>query len=95
VVANSVNSITSSPPATLTVRLRQVTPFSLSVPVSAAGGFTFDINGPSGTNYVVWRSTDLVTWTAIKTNFSSTGTVHFTDSNSPPSGASYRTMLSP
>jgi T5SS/PEP-CTERM-associated repeat protein len=94
VVANSVNSITSSV-ATLTVRVTQVTPLTLSLPAFGAGAFSFDITGPSGTNYVVLRSTDLVHWTPIRTNFTSTGTVHFSDASPPAVGAFYRSMLSP
>jgi hypothetical protein len=93
-VSNPAGS-TNSPPATLSVYVPAVVPLTLSTPAYGAGGFTFDITGPSGTNYVVWRSIDLSTWTAIKTNFSASGTVHFADTNPPAATATYRTMLSP
>jgi T5SS/PEP-CTERM-associated repeat protein len=93
-VSNSAGS-TNSPPATLTVYVPTVVPLSLSLPAYAAGTFSFDITGPGGTNYVILRSTNLANWTPIRTNFSSAGTVHFSDTNPPPAAASYRSMLSP
>jgi hypothetical protein len=93
-VSNSVGS-TNSPPVTLSVYVPAVVPLTLSLPAYSAGTFSFDITGPSGTNYVILRSTNLTTWSAINTNFAASGTVHFSDTNPPSAGASYRTMLSP
>jgi T5SS/PEP-CTERM-associated repeat protein len=93
-VSNSVGS-TNSQPVTLTVYMPTVVPLTLASPSYAAGTFSFDISGPSGTNFVTLRSTNLTTWAPIKTNLSASGIVHFADTNPPSAGASYRTMLSP
>lgn len=94
VVSNAVGKV-SSPAAHLTVQVAGTTAFVLGNLQSANGAWSFDVTSPTQTNVVVWGSADLSHWTALKTNFSSTGTVHFTDSNAPPAVEFYRATLSP
>jgi hypothetical protein len=42
-------------------------------------GFTFQLFGPAGSNYVIQASPDLVNWVPISTNAAPTGSVSFTD----------------
>ena len=94
VVSNAVGSITS-PAAHLTVQMAAAGPFQLANIKPAAGFLSFDITGPSQTNYVIWTSTNLSVWSKLQTNFSASGTVHFTDSNAPAPTRFYRATLSP
>lgn len=94
VVSNSSGSETSSA-ALLSVQTAVSNPFKISTPQWANNTWSLQISGPAQTNYVVWRSTDLMNWTAIKTNFSSTGTVQVSDPNAPPAAGFYRATLNP
>ena len=91
-VTNSAGSASAS--ATLTVNAAS-SPLHLGNPQLAAGSWSFDISGPAQTNYVLWSSTDLSKWSRLQTNFSATGSVHFTDSNAPAPAKFYRATLSP
>ena len=91
VVSNSVGSIISSS-AHLALQVASA-PLSLSTPRLANGGFAFDVAGPGQTNYVIWISADLATWTAYQTNFSANGTLHWIDTNSHAGAAFYRASL--
>jgi hypothetical protein len=96
VAANAAGSITSSPPAMLTVRTSSRLPLTLANIAVTGGVPTFDLTGPANTNYVIWGSTDLLTWTAVGTNFTTNGTLHFSDSGSAPANARYyRSTLGP
>jgi hypothetical protein len=96
VVANAAGAITSSPPALLTVRTSTLLPLMLANMQMSGGVPTFDINGPANTNYVIWSSTNLSTWTSVSTNFTANGIFHFSDSGSPPANARfYRGTLGP
>ena len=94
VVSNAVGLITSTA-AHLTVQQAATGTFVLANVHTAVGFLSFDVAGPAQTNYVIWRSTDLAHWTAIKTNFTATGTLHFTNSTAAAAAQFYRTSLSP
>jgi hypothetical protein len=94
VVSNAVG-ILSSPAAHLTVQGAAPSPLELGNLQRANGSWSFDVTGPAQTNYVLWSSTDLSQWSRLNTNFSATGSVHFTDSNAPASVKFYRATLSP
>lgn len=95
VVSNAVGVITSAA-AHLTVQ-GSATPSSLKLgnPQLVSGSLSFDITGPSQTNYVLWSSTDLSRWASLQTNFSATGSVHFTESNATATVKFYRATMSP
>jgi hypothetical protein len=44
-----------------------------------ADGFHVQLSGPSGSNYVIEASTDLMSWTPLATNSAPSGTVSYTD----------------
>lgn len=46
-----------------------------------AAGFKLHLSGPSGSNYVIYASSDMVNWTPISTNAAPSGTVDFTDTD--------------
>ena len=94
VVSNSVGAVTSSA-AHLTLQTAAPGPFQLANWQLATGSVSFDITSPTQTNVVVWSSTDLAHWTALSTNFSTTGTVHFSGTNGQGSVEFYRATLSP
>lgn len=94
VVSNAVNSITSTA-AHLTVQTAAAGPFQLGNIQTGGGFLSFDITGPSQTNYVIWTSANLSVWSRLQTNFSTTGTIHFTDSNAPAQVRFYKATLSP
>ena len=78
VVANAVTSTTSA------VASLAVTPPTVALSLSDGGGmapngFTFQLSVPAGRTYVVFASTDLLTWTPIATNVAATASVAFTD----------------
>jgi len=93
VVSNAVGVI-SSTAAHLTVQQAATGPFVLANPQVGLGSISFDVTGPAQTNYVLWSSTDLAHWTAIKTNFTATGTLHLTNSDAASPVEFYRTSLS-
>jgi hypothetical protein len=94
VVSNAVGVVTS-PAAHLTVQGAAASSLRLGNLQPASGFWSFDVTGPAQTNYVIWSSTDLSKWATLKTNFSATGSVHFTDSNAPVPAKFYRATLSP
>lgn len=94
VVSNAVGALTSLA-AHLTVQVPSGSVFQMVNLQRASGPWSFDVTGPTQTNYVIWSSTDLARWVALKTNFSATGTLHFTDSNAPAAVRFYRATLSP
>jgi len=78
VVANTVTSTTSA------VASLAVTPAMITLSLGDSGGmasngFTFQSSVPAGRTYVVFASTDLLTWTPIATNVAATASVAFTD----------------
>lgn len=94
-VSNAVGSITSTA-AHLTVQTTSAGPFQLAITPPVNGFLSFNITGPAQTNYVIWTSTNLsAPWSKLQTNFSATGSVHFTDSNAPVATRFYRCTLSP
>jgi hypothetical protein len=93
-VSNSAGTVTSSP-AHLTVEGPPPNAFTIGAPQWSNNTWVLQVSGPAQTNYVLWRSENLATWTAIKTNFSSTGNVQFTDTNSAFGIGYYRSGLSP
>ena len=94
IVSNSVGTATSSA-AHLTVQTTAQAPLQIANWQVANGSISFDVTGPNQTNVVVWSSTDLAHWTALTTNFSSSGTVHFSETNGPAPVEFYRATLSP
>ena len=93
-VSNAVGVVTSTA-AHLTVQSSAPGPVQLRIIQSVNGSFSFDVTGPSQTNYVLWSSMDLFAWSKLATNFSATGTVHFTVSNSVAPVKFYRASLIP
>jgi hypothetical protein len=93
-VSNSVGAVTSTP-AHLTVQTTAPGPFQLGNLQVATGSVSFDIISPPQTNVVVWSSTDLAHWTALTTNSSTTGTVHFSQTNGQGPIEFYRATLTP
>lgn len=93
-VNNSVGLVTSSA-AHLTVQTSPATPLQIASPQWSNNTWTMQVSGPTQTNYVLWRSTNLTSWAPIKTNFSATGTVQFSDTTAPPGSGFYRATLSP
>ena len=80
-ITNGVGSAISSN-ATLIVlasAVSNVVNFVSSGTGLIVSGFKVQLSGPAGSNYVIEASTDLKNWTPIATNFSSTGSVTFTD----------------
>ena len=93
-MSNSVGTVTSSA-AHLTVQTAAPAPLQIANWQVAAGSVSFDVTGPNQANVVVWSSTDLARWTALTTNFSAAGTVHFSETNGQASVEFYRATLSP
>jgi hypothetical protein len=94
VVSNAVGVVTSAP-GLLTVQQPSSGPFQIGNLQTAAGVLSFDITGPSQTNYIIWSSADLSHWKSVQTNFTTTGTLHMTDSNTIGTVEFYRATLSP
>jgi hypothetical protein len=94
VVSNSVGTVTSSV-AHLMVQTAAPGPFQLANWQVATSSVSFDITSPNQTNVVVWSSPDLAHWTALTTNFSTTGTVHFSETNGQGTIEFYRATLTP
>jgi len=60
------------------------------------GLFGFLISGPAGSNVVIQASTNLQTWSSLKTNALDSGTAYFSDSQSATNRRRfYRALLSP
>jgi hypothetical protein len=57
---------------------------SLNMLPAAAGQFAFQLNGQSGTPYILQTSTNLATWTSMSTNLLSSAYMNFT--NAVPQG---------
>ena len=93
-VSNSAGTVTSSP-AHLSVQAPPPVYLTVAGPQWSNGTWILQVSGPAQTNYVLWRSDSFTTWAAIKTNFSGTGSVQFTDTNSASGIGFYRTTLSP
>lgn len=93
-VSNLVAAITS-PAAHLTVQTGAPVLLQLANLQLTSGSLSFDVTGPSQTNIVIWRSLDLTKWSALKTNATAAGTVHFADTNGTAAAAFYRATLSP
>jgi hypothetical protein len=55
----------------------------------SGGNFGFNITGPSGRSVVIERSTDLQTWTPVKTNTFGAGPLYFSDPQSGFSGVQF------
>jgi hypothetical protein len=66
----------------------------LANPYWTNGTWTFNISGPSQTNYIIWSSTNLAQWFPLKTNFSSAGNLQFTNPSAPPAQF-YRASFGP
>lgn len=92
-VSNSVGAVTSSA-AQLTVQTAPPSSFQFANLQLTTGSVSFDITGPTQTNIVIWTSTDLSHWAPLSTNFSATGTLHFTDTNRQGTVDFYRATLS-
>jgi len=77
-VSNAYGSVTSTV-ARLTVREPFLVQLLLSGPAVRNGSIQFQVTGPIRTNYVVWRSSDLLAWTPISTNWVIDGLLEFND----------------
>jgi PKD repeat protein len=76
-IANSVGSVTSGlAPLVLLSR-----PQLLSPAWASNGTFTFTLKGSSGFNYIVEASTNLSTWSPVRTFSNATGQILFTETN--------------
>ncbi len=93
-VSNSVGTVTSSA-AHLIVQGPPSSAVTMAAPQWTNSTWLLQVSGPAQTNYVLWRSDSLATWAAIKTNFSATGSVQFTDTNSLSGIRFYKASLSP
>ncbi len=93
-VSNSAGAVTSAP-AHLTVQSVVSKPLTLALPQWVNNTWSLQIAGPSQTNYVLWRSTDLVNWTPVQTNFSASGSLQLSDPKAPAGAGFYRATLSP
>lgn len=91
-VTNSAGSASAA--ATLTVS-GPPPPLAISSPQWTNDTFRLQVTGPVQTNYVLWRSVNLGPWTPLQTNYSTTGTVQFTDANAPTAAGFYRATLGP
>jgi hypothetical protein len=60
------------------------------------GEFGFDVSGPSGSTVIIQASTDLQTWTPLRTNLLGSGPLFFSDPKSPANVQRfYRAQLLP
>ena len=75
-VSNALGAVTSSPALLLLDG-----PLRVNACRMVNGAFALQMVGPAGANYVIESSTDLVNWTPVLTNNSSSGIVYFTDTN--------------
>ncbi|HEY2082766.1 MAG TPA: Ig-like domain-containing protein [Verrucomicrobiae bacterium] len=74
------------------VNISVVTPVAISnsAPMIANGQFAFDYSANPGLNYVVQKSSNLLSWASISTNTANSNPVHFTDSFVPTENFFYR-----
>ena len=94
-ITNIFGSLTSSV-ARLTIREPFLLEVRLGQPVLSQDGLHFPVTGPVYTNYVVWSSPDLITWTPLQTNWVVDGYWAFLDTNAPSGARSfYRASLKP
>jgi hypothetical protein len=79
------------------VNVSVVTPISVtaSSPQAGNGQFTFSYSADPGLTYVVFRSHDLATWTAVATNKAASNPVAFSDPVSANSASYYRVARLP
>ncbi|MDB6110495.1 MAG: Repeat family protein [Pedosphaera sp.] len=70
-------SATSAPVSITVVNAKPITNFLASV---NNGQFTFDHTADAGLRYVVENSTNLISWSSLKTNTATSNSVHVTDS---------------
>jgi len=77
-VSNAYGSVTSAV-ARLTVREPLVVELRLGGLVLSNGTVRLQVTGPIHTNYVVWRSNDLRSWNAVRTNWVIDGFLQFND----------------
>ena len=76
-------------PLSLTVFTFTPSAPSLGVLSAASGQFSFQLQGQSGTPYVVQTSTDLVTWTSLSTNLLTAASLKFTNAIPPGGGLKF------
>ena len=94
-VSNAYGSVTSAV-ARLTVREPLIAQVLLGGPVVSNGAFRFQVTGPIRTNYVIWRSSDLRTWTPVRTNWVIDGLLQFSDPTAAGGGPwLYRASVAP
>ena len=94
-VSNAYGSVTGGV-ARLTVREPFVVRLLLGNSVVSNGAFQFQVTGPIRTNYVVWRSGDLRTWTPVGTNRVIDGLLRFSDPAGTGGGPQfYRASVAP
>jgi len=91
-VTNSFGSVTSLV-ARLTLRDAFAIDMRLGQAASGSDGFHFVVTGPIYTNYVIWRSLNLLDWLPIRTNFVIDGYLDVADPNPPAASAYYRASL--
>lgn len=95
VITNTFGSATSTI-ARLTVRELFVLNLRLGQPALSKDGLRFPVTGPIYTNYVVWSSRDLATWTPVQTNWVVDGYWEFSDPGAPVGPRLfYRASLAP
>jgi hypothetical protein len=94
VVTSLVGSVTSAS-AHLTVQSQTIAPPQLANWQVANGLVSFDVTSSSQTNVVIWESADLNHWTAVRTNFSSTGTVRISETQGSNAVQFYRASVAP
>ena len=94
-ISNAYGSVTSAV-ARLTVREPFAAPLLLGGLMVGNGTFQFQVTGPIRTNYVIWRSSDLRTWTPVSTNWVIDGLLRFSDPTAAGGGARlYRASVAP
>jgi len=86
VFVNNIYGTTESPQASVYVS----NPARLIGPNVTAGQLSFQLVGIANTNYVIERSSNLVTWVPLKTNKSSIGIFSFSDAFTPGQNKFYR-----
>lgn len=94
-VSNAYGSVTSAV-ARLTVREPLLMELQMGSLMLSNGTFQFQVTGPIRTNYVIWRTSDLRTWTPLKTNWVIDGLLRFSDPVAATGGAQlYRASVAP
>ena len=61
----------------------------------AGGAFQFLVSGPSGPDYIIMASGDLVQWTDIATNLAPATPFQFNDAGAGSTNLFYRVRLAP